>query len=240
MLLGRVQQRLRSQNWTGLAMEFAIVVVGVFLGLQVQEWAQEQDRRKLEISYTERLHDEVMGLQATRAQLIELRLQTSNSLNSLTPVLFSTIDRPITIQECSSVAEAYFVTNPTDDLASLIALQSSGRLSMLRNEQLSAALRSFLLTRARARDSQKGIAAAIKMLSSEYPHLIQIVSPTPAEGNASYRCDVDGMRASKAFLNDFDITRSNLAFHIRDNANVSGNLISLHNVLDEILSIEHE
>ena len=38
MLLRRVIEHVRAQNWTAVALDLVIVVVGVFIGLQVQEW----------------------------------------------------------------------------------------------------------------------------------------------------------------------------------------------------------
>lgn len=38
MLLRRVIQHVKDQNWFAIAMDFAIVVVGVFLGIQVSNW----------------------------------------------------------------------------------------------------------------------------------------------------------------------------------------------------------
>ena len=166
MLLRRIINHVSTQNWTAIWLDLIIVVVGVFLGLQVQEWAEESDRRQLETTYTERLHDEVVDLQETRRYLVDIRAQWAARMRTVTPLLFGVVDRPITQEECQSIALSYIVSNPTDDLASLIELQSSGRLSIFRNEQVSEVLRSYLLTRARARDSQRGISSGMKIRSA--------------------------------------------------------------------------
>lgn len=45
MLLRRVSAHIRKQEWTALGLDFLIVVLGVFLGLQVNAWnAERQDR----------------------------------------------------------------------------------------------------------------------------------------------------------------------------------------------------
>jgi hypothetical protein len=50
MLLRRVIEHVKAQNWTAVALDFVIVVVGVFIGIQVSNWngvraerAQEAD-----------------------------------------------------------------------------------------------------------------------------------------------------------------------------------------------------
>jgi len=49
MLLRRVIKHFRNQEWTAIAIDFLIVVVGVFIGLQVQEWSGRQAERRLEM-----------------------------------------------------------------------------------------------------------------------------------------------------------------------------------------------
>ena len=46
MILRRITQHVRDQNWTAIGIDFVIVVVGVFIGLQVSNWnAANADRR---------------------------------------------------------------------------------------------------------------------------------------------------------------------------------------------------
>lgn len=49
MILRRLTENLRAQNWTAIAIEFLIVVIGVFIGTQVSNWNQERlDKRETE------------------------------------------------------------------------------------------------------------------------------------------------------------------------------------------------
>ena len=45
MILRRITEHLKSQNWFAVAIEFVIVVVGVFMGLQVQDWNDQRKER---------------------------------------------------------------------------------------------------------------------------------------------------------------------------------------------------
>ena len=38
MILRRLAENLHAQNWTAIAIEFVLVVLGVFLGIQAQNW----------------------------------------------------------------------------------------------------------------------------------------------------------------------------------------------------------
>lgn len=52
MILRRLMQSLKEQNWTAIVIEFVLLVLGVFLGMQANNWNEdrEQDRRSTEFS----------------------------------------------------------------------------------------------------------------------------------------------------------------------------------------------
>jgi len=45
MILRRITQHVQDQNWTAIGIDFVIVVVGVFLGIQVSNWNGERAMR---------------------------------------------------------------------------------------------------------------------------------------------------------------------------------------------------
>jgi hypothetical protein len=55
MILRRLSANLRAQNWTAIAIEFFIVVLGVFIGTQVANWNQA----RLEKQATNRMLDQL-------------------------------------------------------------------------------------------------------------------------------------------------------------------------------------
>ncbi|HSE13240.1 MAG TPA: hypothetical protein VLB69_11455, partial [Rudaea sp.] len=48
MILSRLVEHVKKQHWTGVFIELVIVVFGVYLGLQAQEWSKRLDDRQLE------------------------------------------------------------------------------------------------------------------------------------------------------------------------------------------------
>lgn len=75
MFLRRVSEHVKAQTWTAMALDFAIVVVGVFIGIQVAYWNSTRvDRAQLDQQLT-RLRIELEGNQlyfsAFRAELIQ-------------------------------------------------------------------------------------------------------------------------------------------------------------------------
>ena len=51
MLLRRVIEHVKAQNWTAVALDFVIVVVGVFIGIQVSNWNDARAERMSERRY---------------------------------------------------------------------------------------------------------------------------------------------------------------------------------------------
>lgn len=45
MILHRLVTQWREQNWTAIAVEFVLLVVGVFLGLQASNWNDQRNQR---------------------------------------------------------------------------------------------------------------------------------------------------------------------------------------------------
>lgn len=59
MLLRRITQHMKNQNWFAVFLDFLIVVVGVFIGIQVANWNAERQIQNQENSLVERLYEEV-------------------------------------------------------------------------------------------------------------------------------------------------------------------------------------
>src|SRR6185437_3524936 len=58
MILRRLTANFRRQDWTAVVVELLIVVLGVFIGLQVNNWNEARIDRALEQQYIQRLHDD--------------------------------------------------------------------------------------------------------------------------------------------------------------------------------------
>jgi hypothetical protein len=55
MLLRRVVAHVRAQNMTAVAIDFVIVVIGAFVGIQVSNWNDAHEARQLGAEFAERL-----------------------------------------------------------------------------------------------------------------------------------------------------------------------------------------
>lgn len=71
MLLRSVTKHVKDQNWTAVCLDFFIVVVGVFIGIQVANWNEQRQLRERELNYLERLSEDLASMQAEFAEIIE-------------------------------------------------------------------------------------------------------------------------------------------------------------------------
>ena len=55
MILRRLSQSLKEQNWMAICIEFVLLVVGVFLGIQVANWNAERETNRKAVEATDKL-----------------------------------------------------------------------------------------------------------------------------------------------------------------------------------------
>ena len=76
MILRRIAQHMKQQHWTGVFIELVIVVVGVFIGLQVNNWNEQRQDRALEKQYLQRLHDDIqLSIETANFNIRDMRMQ---------------------------------------------------------------------------------------------------------------------------------------------------------------------
>lgn len=75
MMLRRLTQSLKEQNWTAIAIEFVLLVLGVFLGIQVGNWNQERELRNKAVTFTARLREDLRREHWLEEVLIEYSRQ---------------------------------------------------------------------------------------------------------------------------------------------------------------------
>lgn len=61
MILRSLAEAIREQNWFAIVLEILILVVGIFVGLQVNDWNQVRQDRAVETRYLERLQIDLLA-----------------------------------------------------------------------------------------------------------------------------------------------------------------------------------
>lgn len=70
MILRRVISHVRNQEWTAIGIDFLIVVLGVFVGIQVSNWNEARVDERLGQDYTERLLVDLRKDHESRQRLV--------------------------------------------------------------------------------------------------------------------------------------------------------------------------
>jgi hypothetical protein len=208
---------VREQNWTAVFIDFVIVVVGVFVGLQVQDWNEFRKERIEEQQLLGRLLEETeLLLEANEQELNRFRFR-ADTLMGVNPVLFSQApSRAITDRECLQITFSHVQRRSTDELPVLDEILETGRFKLLRDRSITNSLLTYLLRRERSRAHYEEVVNELFRLHSRYPELFLINrAPVPSGSIAEWEalagdgyqwmpeCSVDEMRANRAFLNEY-------------------------------------
>lgn len=144
MILRRLSEHVKAQNWFAVGLDFLIVVIGVFFGLQVSNWnAARQDRVQQALVET-RLRDDfrVLGEELDTAQAYSVRV--SQSLDVLRDSLARGAARPED-DEAIKFAIRRGYSHPTFIRHSPTygELVANGRLDLVRDDSLRIALARY-------------------------------------------------------------------------------------------------
>ena len=106
MILRRITQHVKDQNWTAIAIDFVIVVVGVFIGIQVSNFNEaRKDRARADV-YSERLRAEL------RTEFIYTRSLTAYyaSLHEASDLAYRGLTGQTPLDDEALLASAYRAT----------------------------------------------------------------------------------------------------------------------------------
>ena len=143
MILRRLSLHVRSQNWFAVLLDFLVVVVGLFIGLQVDTWWEAQQESRLEESYLleiqedfeanrAKLNDSIANLEGILQSLLVLHEQAALEVPGLPVQDLNTEFRSITSMP------AFFPVN-----RAYANLTGSGDLRLVRSRPLKNALADY-------------------------------------------------------------------------------------------------
>lgn len=135
MILSRVIEHVRAQNWTAIAIDFVIVVAGVFVGLQVNNWNEARLQQQTARVYVERIRDDLAANQQDLEQRAVYFAQTrDHALAALTA-----LDQPtetlgkaflIDVYQASQITPRTFGRDAYDEILSVGAVNAITEVSV--------------------------------------------------------------------------------------------------------------
>jgi hypothetical protein len=143
MILRRVIAHFRKQEWTAIAIDLFIVVLGVFLGIQVSNWNAAAADRRAESAYLSQLQGDLQRIEGEVRDQIEFE----QFQGRLAGVVYDLIqhDRTADRSHRIGVALSHLTVRRTlrTESPTFVNLQSSGNLEMISDPELRADIISY-------------------------------------------------------------------------------------------------
>lgn len=244
MILRSLAEAIRQQNWFTVVLEVFIVVAGIFIGLQVDDWNRSRQDRRDEQHYLSRLHDEVLNAERLSARLLDRRIGRQAVALDILEAVFVDVERDaLTERECFAVGSLHFFNIAVSGLSAAEELTASGRMDILLDTELRAALGAL-------KQAQEATNTYIRIQNSVaydlahlYPNLISVrarFNDDLQEVNSDITCDLPAMRQNMNFLNDLSNNADAYDAYVRDGLAPWANQMKLvHELIDRNLGLQH-
>lgn len=246
MILQQLAKSLVKRDWSTVLVEVLIVVVGIFVGLQVDDWNRARKDRIDEGVFLKALHDDVLRADELSRRLRQRRLDRLDWTLSAGNVLFNRSKRnALTDNECTSIVWSTAFNITATGLPSVDELIGTGRMGIIRDAELRTALVALQQTRAAldAIISEKSSSSNFISLPTIFPELFDLTmyfDETIGEVITRNECDLAAMRADQQFLNQFSANADGYDAYIRDGVRPwSLQFDRVHTLVDIALGFDH-
>lgn len=187
MILRRLAAAIAGQNWSIVALEIAIVVIGIFLGLRVNEWSQDRANRQAEIIYLERISEDLKASlrESERMTVFQTRLAGYGAL-ALEALESCELDAGERDEFASAIYLAAKHSMMPFVQASIQELLSSGRLTLISN----AVLRQELVEILQTHDDYRFYMSDLQLRVSPHVNYVDSIAPIIVTGPIAGASDV--------------------------------------------------
>ena len=244
MILRRLAEAIRTQSWFTVVIEVLVVVVGIFIGLQVDDWSKYRQDRVDEQHYLERLHEEMLNAEKLSARVLDRRITRLDVVLDILEAMPTDSERTgLTVLECETLSSMHFFNVAVSGLSAAEELTASGRMGILRDGDLRAALGALKQSHD-ATNTYIRIQSQIAYdLPGMYPDLIAMRAYYDTERGEVWggaECDLPAMRQNQAFLNHFATNADVYDAYIRDGVLPwAEQMKRTHALIDRNLGLDH-
>jgi hypothetical protein len=244
MILRRLTTAFRKQDWFTVGVETLIVVFGVFIGLQVNNWNEARGDRVDELSFLERLHPDIVRVEDSSARVRDRRIAVIHDLRSATEIIFGVAARDqLTQVECMALATSHYYNINVRSLPSVVELENSGRISIIRDAALRTALVEYeqRVDTFTIRQNDQSLSNNLLMLNPQLVKVAPVFDAELGEMQTLPVCDLAAMREDQAFLNAVAENLDAYDAYLRDGLLPwDAQLKEVHRLVDRALGITHE
>ena len=196
MLLRRITQHVKDQNWFAVALDFFIVVIGVFIGLQVSNWNEASNLAAREAVILEQLHTEFEG---AVEEMKEAKANNESSLAATRSVLRVIRDGVKPEDDAAFLAiirRAGGLDRGAAEPATLVELLSSGSLSDLSSPGLRNSLIRYHASMTQLQDTAEIVLLRVSAPDGGFQSTIHI-NPDFPEGEFLAKYDWNSLQKAR-------------------------------------------
>ena len=182
MIVRRMTQALREQNWTTILIEFVLLVLGVFLGIQAANWNEQRVENERAQAYLERIRgnletdmQSIARREAFWREVIDYGKQAIHYAETGEKVDGSAWKTVLAFYQASQLWQWV----PAD--ATYQEMRSGGELGLIRDQTLREALSQYYL------ESGSGV-AYLFYLQPEYRKIVRGLTPSAAADHIWANC----------------------------------------------------
>ncbi|BFM09659.1 hypothetical protein [Halioxenophilus aromaticivorans] len=205
MILRRLANAIRKQDWFTVFIETLIVVFGVYLGIQLGNWNSDSAATRSERAVLMQLHGELI---AAKVQVGPEGFwyvdDYPTTMKALLTAFFDGDNKLPAGALCNAVSTSHVLLNVVGELSAVSELISTGRLSSITDPELRSAIASFHELSTRKKDRLPELSARTNMLPNLFPNyfsLRAIWDDTQGQVRWTSKCDIEAMQADQSFRN---------------------------------------
>ena len=141
MLVRRLIDHFRRQDWFPVAVEMLVVVVGILLAFQIDRWWEQRGERMQEVEYVTRLINDI----ESDIPIIQRAIELAKLRKGMADLLMEVAERPAAAYEnpirfIVAVHQAAFTYSPNLTNHTFDDLRATGNLRLLRDPEVKKAL----------------------------------------------------------------------------------------------------
>jgi hypothetical protein len=229
MILRSVMRHVQDQNWFAVGIDFLIVIVGVFIGIQVANWNDARRESAAEAALLDRLHEEFTQLEPGLRDWLEQVLVSAES----TGIVVDALRREAPPEDEQAfrfaLARANWVASVPEISTTYKELVATGRLSELDDPQLRNSLTRYGEVHARVeRVNVSGTQVVFNPLQNYFRAVDWQMDPTLWESaQAIVDYDWELLRASRAEMQAWIAFQHDLAVFGQDEMDAVEEILEL-------------
>ena len=181
MFLRKIVEHLRNQNWFAVALDFFIVVVGVFVGIQVDNWNQARIERHKEQEHLVLLDRD---LKRDVEVLDELHAKIAPHAEGAQLILNSISGEAVAVVRLEKAfTELYQTYAYTPQQPTYLALRNGAQLDLLRDTNLRSSLVDYYEIRQSGfqMEYMRDYTIAQRLLHKHFSKYVRVLPPERSE-----------------------------------------------------------